>query len=83
MTTPRDEPTATLLQDGLVLIAGEGPSCDLYNPKSGTFTPTGALGTARWGSTATLLKDGRVLVAGGLDQDAEGLASAELYTPPS
>ena len=68
--------TATLLADGRVLIAGgsvtknniSGPaevtSAEVYDPKKGTFTPTGSLIEVRQNAIATLLVDGRVLVAG-------------------
>ena len=64
--------TATLLPNGMVLVAGgfgvTGPlaSAELYDPASGTWTPTGSLNTARAEHTATLLPNGMVLVAGGL-----------------
>jgi hypothetical protein len=58
-------------------------SAELYDPKSGTFSPTGSLGAARMEHTATLLSDGRVLVAGGEDDHAEAFASAEVYDPKS
>ena len=66
--------TATLLPDGRVLFAGNGPS-ELYDPNSGTWSATRVMSEARWDPTATLLRDGRVLVAGG------GPADAELYDP--
>jgi len=91
MESARYGPTATLLADGRVLVAGgqgEDPnaperavaltSAGLYDPKEGTFSPTGSLTTARSGHTATLLADGRVLIAGG---EFPSLASAELYDP--
>jgi hypothetical protein len=54
-------------------------SAELYDPVSGTWSPTGSLNTARAGHTATLLQNGLVLVAGGF---ADGpLNSAELYDP--
>jgi hypothetical protein len=43
----------------------------------GTFSSTGSMTTARYGSTATLLPNGKVLVAGGFGS----AASAELYDP--
>jgi hypothetical protein len=87
MATARYEHTATLLPGGNVLIAGgmnwdNGPfdSAELYDPKTGAFSPTASMSTKRLGQTATLLEDGRVLVAGGADGN-HTLASAELYDP--
>jgi hypothetical protein len=61
--------TATLLLDGRVLVAGggsNGTSAELYDPATGTWSPTGSMSVGRAGFTATRLADGRVLVAGGL-----------------
>jgi hypothetical protein len=94
MSTPRILDTATLLADGRVLVVGginptSGVSssigtAELYDPRTGKFSPTGSLPTPRLGHTATLLTDGRVLVAGG-DNISNGvpisLASAELFDP--
>src|SRR5438445_522950 len=76
MAASRSYPTATLLPNGQVLIAGgeatictpncsPGPlsSAELYNPQTGAFTPTGSMTTARQFHTATLLDDGKVLIA--------------------
>lgn len=78
--------TATLLADGRVLVTvGCSTAAELYDPATGTFTPTGSLAEVRGGSTATLLADGRVLIAGGYncaDAAHAGIwASAELYDP--
>ena len=97
MTTPRSGATATLLQNGSVLVVGgtnagsgspglaELSSAEIYNPSLGTWSPTGSLTTPQSPDTATLLKDGDVLVAGGIsDTGAVGipyLSSAELYDP--
>jgi len=83
---PRASHTATLLSNGTVLITGSTDlagdtlaSAELSDPSTGSFTPTGSMGTARTRHTATLLPSGEVLVAGGA---AGGVGdSAELYDP--
>jgi hypothetical protein len=72
MTTARYTLSATLLNDGRVLVAGGfGPgfdaqaSAELYDPASGTFSATGSMTAARARHRAVLLPDGRVLIAGG------------------
>jgi hypothetical protein len=83
---------ATRLSSGLVLVSGGqtgGPyetttlsSAELYDPSTGTFTSTGALGAARMFHTSTLLPNGKVLVAGGTPGGG-GFShfTAELYDP--
>jgi len=75
--------TATLLGDGRVLVAGgydpfgsggSLASAELYDPTSGTWTPTGNMNEPSGLHTATLLLDGTVLVAG-------FTSFAELYDP--
>jgi hypothetical protein len=56
-------------------------SAELYDPISGTFSPTGSMSTGRVDQTATLLGNGEVLVVGGSGNLQLGLASAELYDP--
>jgi hypothetical protein len=55
MTAARTGHTATLLDNGKVLIAGGSGaiSAELYDPDTGTFTPTGDLTTPRWETEAT------------------------------
>ncbi len=86
MAIVRSGQTATLLLDGRVLIAGgsNDNTAELYDPQTGTFSPTGPTNVVRMhGHTATLLQDGRVLITGGTDDSlaANPLASAELYDP--
>jgi hypothetical protein len=85
MTSLRTQPTATLLPDGKVLIAGgwtiggDFATADLYDPTTGAFSSTGSMSTARSRASATLLRDGRVLIAGGAVDVFTAMASAELY----
>ena len=83
MTAARSWHTATLLENGEVLITGGFPglaSAELYNPWAGTFTATGNMNVARRWQTATLLGNGKVLIEGGDSGDGSyTLASAELY----
>ena len=96
MAGPRIAHTATLLSNGMVLVAGgtDGSgmpiaTAELYDPTHGTFSPTGSMATARAHYAATLLcdlssppcNDMRVLVTGGLDTSGNPLMSAELYDP--
>jgi hypothetical protein len=86
LNTAREYHTATVLNNGVVTIAGgensDGVliSTELYNPATGTFTPTGSLNTAREYHTATVLNNGQVLNAGGKNSNGV-LDSAELYNP--
>ena len=81
--------TATLLQNGKVLVAGgwggDRPlrKAELYDPETGVWNLTGNLNLARFGHVATLLADGKVLITGGSEWDdfSFTLASAELYDP--
>jgi hypothetical protein len=91
LNTPRAYHTATLLQNGQVLITGGSAggstflgSCELYNPATGTFTYTGNLLIPRAWHTATLLQNGQVLIAGGeAYSNGSGYKPlpAEIYNP--
>jgi large repetitive protein len=89
MAVGREQPSATLLRDGRVLVIGgyrPVALAELWDPDTGEFSPAGTLVHARWAHTATLLADGRVLVVGGVgvpgDGDADGhLTVAELWDP--
>jgi N-acetylneuraminic acid mutarotase len=89
-----------VLPNGKVLVAGgSGPSdpatgnvpiyntAELYDPATGTWSPTGSLNTAREGATAVLLDSGKVLIAGGVvawnsQTGLKGFANiSEIYDP--
>ena len=61
LNAARDAHSATLLNNGSVLIAGgsgvagELASAEIYNPATAAFTLTGSLNTARYEHTATML----------------------------
>jgi len=87
--------TATLLPNGKVLAAGgrtcaapPPTACDfnnvtataeLYDPATGTWTPTGAMAEPRHTTTAVVLQNGTVLLSGGFP--GTGLRTAEIYDP--
>lgn len=94
MATPRYSHTATLLENGDILVAGGSSSAitgaplasaELYNPATGAFSPAGNMSTAHANHSATLLMDGKVLIAGGSSQISDAkdsvTAVAELYDP--
>ncbi|HTO95309.1 MAG TPA: kelch repeat-containing protein [Bacteroidota bacterium] len=94
MNEPRASHTATMLQDGRILIAGGfhrsrggedesySSTAEIYDPRTGRFSLTGDMSYQRGGHTATLLTGGLVLVAGGWNLMG-ALSSAELYDPSS
>src|SRR6266403_1135551 len=79
--------TATLLSNGLVLVAAgfDGvnalASAELYDPDSGMWSITDSLNAARGAHAASLLPNGMVLVAAGDDSSGQPSVSAELYDP--
>ncbi|WP_143196149.1 kelch repeat-containing protein [Archangium sp. Cb G35] len=84
LAEPRAAHTATLLEDGRVLLAGgyrtgsDGmdstvSSAELFDPMTGTVTPVPALDSARAFHTATRLPGGKVLLAGGEVRTVEGV----------
>jgi hypothetical protein len=89
MLSPRVSGSATLLEDGRLLLVGgypgegQAPSAqaELFDPATGTFTSVGSLAVPRADHTATLLQDGTVIVAGGFDGQGAALASTELFDP--
>lgn len=89
MAVPRDRPTATLLPDGAVLIAGgqdsaAGPRlAELFDPKTERFTPLASpLVLPRMAHSDATLPNGDVLLAGGWSPPLTATtASTELFDP--
>jgi hypothetical protein len=86
MTTARYQHTATLLQDGTVLLAGAPGlnTAEKYDSGTGKFTAiTGKMNVDHDSHTATLLNTGKVLISGGTDvyNNNAALATAELFDP--
>jgi len=79
--------TASLLADGRVLVAGGSPgfgtalaSVEVFNARTGRWSPGTPLLGGRYWHTATGLADGGILLVGG---EAEGqlVARTEVYSP--
>lgn len=81
MNLPRYWHSATLLQNGKVLITGgrnaygNTSACELYDPVTGTFSLTGNTIGTRVLHKAVVLTNGRVLVVGGVP------FTPEIYDP--
>ena len=85
MITPRDGHTATLLNDGSVLIVGGidgwavSKTAERYLPGPNAFQATGSMNESRVFHTATRLPNGKVLIAGGYN--GSYLNTTEIYDP--
>ena len=79
MTARRGRPSATLLANGDVLIAGGADhdtpggiaSAEIFHASTLKFEAVGSMHHARIAHTATLLNDGRVLIAGGRGESCQ------------
>lgn len=91
-----ENPTATLLQTGKVLVAGgdlgtiilQIKNAQLFDPVTNGWTATGKMTSVRGGHSGVLLPNGQVLIAGGTNgaigsngYDLVILKTAELYDP--
>jgi hypothetical protein len=95
MAVARHLPFAAPLPDGRVLVGGGGEngyrpgdpnhglrdSAEIYDPRTGEFSPTGSLPALRTAAEAAPLPDGRVLVAGG--SDGEEVVDGDLIFDPA
>jgi uncharacterized protein (TIGR03382 family) len=82
----RERHTATLLQDGTVLVAGGEDNgfllseAEIYDPVTDSWTQVAPMSSVREDFTATRLQDGNVLVTGGFGGEILE-DSAEIYNP--
>jgi len=92
LNTARVGHTATLLNNGQVLIVGgydpeTGPIADaeLYDPPTQTFIDLGDTNVPRYGHAATILQNGQVLISGGETDPIPSAAynAAEIFDLPS
>ena len=94
MSTPRQQHRMVQLYTGKVLVTGGRPdatepnvlnSAELYDPVSGTFTPTGNMNRYRRLHRSTELANGKILITGGLGGQSNTanslLSGAEIYDP--
>lgn len=89
MSVPRDAHTATLLDDGRVVLIGGYPgegagvldSIDVIDPRSMTTTAQMPLSVARGGHAAAATVSGDVLVVGGWIGPRTYTASVEMFEP--
>ncbi len=94
LSTPRFEHTATLLDDGRVLVVGgQGPpisgvsealaTTELYDPAVDSFRKSNDMGDARTNHAAVKLPDRTVMIVGGAGgpNGDTSLATAEVFNP--
>lgn len=91
MRDNRSDFAAARLPDGRVLVAGgwhtSGHSiraisdAELYDPTTGTFSPTPWLNQTRHGFTMSPLPDGRILIAAGQSDSLNYIVDTEAFDP--
>jgi hypothetical protein len=87
MAAARRSHSATVLNNGLVLMAGgfgtngANLSAELFNAATGTFSGTGSMNSAHALHSATLLDNGQVLIVGGYDVNENVQNTAEIFDP--
>lgn len=91
LSTARALHSATLLNDGTILVAGGTnglnilSSAEIFNPATEAFTPTsGSMSNPRDLHTATLMDNGRVLIAGGTSTNSVStgsISAVDIYYP--
>jgi N-acetylneuraminic acid mutarotase len=89
MVENRSYHTATLLQDGRVLVAGGWSvpgyvvhaSAELYDPATHTWAATGSMPSAQLQGAAALRSDGSVVFVGGWNASLAESAKAASYNP--
>ena len=86
--TARTAHTATLLQNGLLLVVGGmqftiAPlsGAQLFNPVRGAWHNAASMQASRSDHAAALLPDGRVLICGGVHAGGRPMAVCEIYDP--
>jgi N-acetylneuraminic acid mutarotase len=92
MAVKRAGHTATLLEDGRVLVAGGSSddtlltatgSAEIYDPATRAWSSTSNMSSARFSHTAVALPDGRALIVGGQGpgSSSQTVFSAENFDP--
>ncbi len=82
LSQPTARHSATLLNDGRVLVASRDGRAELFNPSSNQWALGNAMTVGSFRHSATLLGDGSVMVAGGTT-GADRLARVEVFSPTS